>query len=63
MLLVELRERADAAGREELVLVEHLGEDPAEPLRVHQGQDSPLGNAKVCRPGRVDGLQELGHAA
>jgi hypothetical protein len=41
VLLVELGDRPDAVGAQELGLVEHPGEDPAEPLRVDQGQDTP----------------------
>ena len=39
MLLVEFRERADPVGAQELVLVEHLREYPAQPLRVDQGHE------------------------
>ena len=60
---MELGDRADAVGAQELVLVEHLGEDPAQPLRVDQGEDAPLGHAEVTRARGVDGLQELGHLA
>ncbi len=63
MLLVELGERADAVGAQELVLVEHLREDPAKPLRVDQGQDPPLRHAQVSRARGVDGLQQFGHPA
>ena len=51
MLLVELRDRADAVGAQELVLVEHLRENPAEPLRVDQGQQSPA-RPRRNAPGR-----------
>ena len=58
---MELRERADAVGAQELVLVEHLRQDPAEPLRVDQGQDAPLGHAEMTRAGGVHGLHQFGH--
>ena len=61
VLLVELGERADAVGAQELVLVEHLREDPAKPLRVDQGQDPPLGHAQMSRARGVDGLHQFGH--
>ena len=63
VLLVELGERADAVGAQELVLVEHLREDPAEPLRIDQGDDPPVGHAEMPRARGVDGLPEFGHPA
>ena len=63
VLLVELGERADAIGAQELVFVEHLRQDPAQPLRVDQGQDPALRHAKVSRARGVDGLQKFGHPA
>ena len=56
VLLMELGERADAVGAEELVLVEHLRQDPAQPLRVDHGHDPPLVHAEMPRAGRVHGL-------
>ena len=50
-------------GPQELVLVEHLRENPAEPLRVDQGQHSPLGHAEMPRAGRVHRRQQFGHPA
>ena len=61
MLLVELGERADSIGAQELVLVEHLGEDPAQPFRVEQGRDPALGYTKMSRARGVDGLLEFGY--
>ncbi len=61
VLLVELGQRANAVGTEELVLVEHLRENPPEPLRLDQGRDPPLGHPQVPRARRVDGVHELRH--
>ena len=58
-----MRERADAVGAEELVLVEHAREDAAQPLRVDQRQDAALGHAQMARAGGMDGSQQLGHLA
>ena len=63
VLLVELRERPDAVRPEEFVLVEHLRQDPPEPLLVDQRQDSPLGHALLPRARRVHRRRELGHPA
>ena len=63
VLLMKLGERADAVGAQELVLVEHLGENPAEPLLVDQSHDPPLGHSVMSRARDVHGLQKLGHPA
>ena len=63
VLLVELGEGADAVGAQELVLVEHLRKDPAEPLRVDQGNDPPVRHAEMPQARRVDGLPKLGNPA
>ena len=56
VLLVELGERADAVRAQELVLVEHLGEDSAQPFRVDQRQEASLVHPQVVRTHGVNGL-------
>ena len=63
MLRVESRDRPDAVGAQELVLVEHLGEDSPQPLRGDEGHDSAVGHPEVTGAGGVDGLEELRHLA
>ena len=60
---MELGKRADAVRAKELVFVEHLRKDPAEPLRVDQSHNSPLGHAEVSRARGVHGLAEFWHPA
>ena len=48
---------------QELVLVEHPRENPAEPLRVDQGQHTPLGHAEMTRAGRVHRRRQFGDPA
>ena len=63
VLLVELGKRADAIRAQELVFVEHLRKDPAEPLRVDQSHYPPLRHAEVSRARGMHGLQEFGYPA
>ena len=63
MLLVELRERADAVGAQELVLVEHLRKYPAQPLRGNHSHDPSVRHAEMPRAGGVHSLPKLGHPA
>src|SRR4029077_18291866 len=63
VLLVELGERADGVGAQELALVEHLRKDPAEPLRVDQSQHPPFRHAEMTRSRGVDGLPQFGYPA
>ena len=62
MLGVIARQRADPVGAQELVLVEHAGQDPAQPVLVDQRHDAALGDAEMARPGRMDRLAQLRHA-
>ena len=63
VLLVELGERTDAVGAQELVLVEHLRQNPAQPLRGDQSTDPALGHAEMARARGVDSLEKLGNPA
>jgi hypothetical protein len=63
MLRVELGERADAVGTQELVLVEHLGEDPAEPLRGDHSHDPPVRHAVMTRARGVHRRRQFRHPA
>ena len=56
------RQRADAIGAQELVLVEHPGQDPAQPVLVHKTQDPALSDAKMAGPGRVNGVEQVRHS-
>ena len=60
---VHTAERPDAVGAQELVFVEHLGQDPAEPFWVDQGHNPALGYAKMSRARGVDGPLEFGNPA
>src|SRR4051794_5937073 len=63
MLLVEFGKRPYAVRAQELILVQHLGKDPAQPLWVHQGADSTLSHSKMAWTCWVNLLREFGYAA
>ena len=60
---MEFGKRADAVGAQELVLVEHLGQDPAEPLRIEQCDHPPLGHPEITRARGVDSRRKFGDPA
>src|SRR6266481_1560461 len=62
MLCVIAGQRADPVGAQELVFVEHMGQDPAQTLLVNESHDSPLCDAKMAGSGFMDRLAELRHA-
>ena len=47
MLLVVAGERANAMGAQELVFVEHARQNPAQPVRVHQGGNAAVGVSQM----------------
>ena len=63
MPLVEFGKRADAIRAKELVFVEHLRKDPAQPICVDQSHDPTVRNSKVSRARGMDGPGEFGHPA
>ena len=48
IVAMELRQRANAVGREKLVLIQHELENAAQLVSVGDGQQSPLAHASVC---------------
>ncbi len=44
----------DPVGAQELVLVEHAGQNPAQPFRIDQGGNSALPHAEMARTGRMN---------
>ena len=50
-------------GLEEFVFVKHLRQDPAEPLRIDQGQNPSFRYAKMTRASRVYGFFQFRDSA
>ena len=61
MVLVIARQRPDAVGAQELVLVEHPCKDAAEPLGIDDREKAAVAVSAMPLAHRVDTLQQLGH--
>jgi hypothetical protein len=46
---------------QEFVLIEHAGEDPAQPVRVHQRSDAALRHTEMTRSSRMNTVEECWH--
>ncbi len=58
---MKLGKRADAVGTQELLLVEHLLQDPAEAHRIQERDDAPLGDPEMIWTGGVHRLHDPRH--
>src|SRR5258705_3950066 len=56
---VHTRERPDAEGAEEFVLVEHPREDAAQPLAADEREDTASAVPEVSLTGRMDAVEQL----
>ncbi len=62
MLGVIAGQGTDPVGAQELVLVEHAGQNPAQPTLINEPHDAPLGHAQMALPGFMDRFAQLRHA-
>ena len=56
-------ERPYPVRAQEFVLIEHAGKNPAQPFRIDQRSDAATAIPKMARPGRMDALEQFGHAS
>jgi len=61
MLGMVARQRPDAVGAQEFVLVEHPGQDASQSVLVDEPDDPPLRNPEMIRSGRMNRFTELWH--
>ena len=52
----------DPVGAQELVLVEHAGQDPAQPILVYKTDDAAFRHTQVAGPSCMDRFAEHRHA-
>ena len=55
-------ERPDPVRTQEFILVEHAGENPAQPVLIHQGNDAAIVHTEVPRAGAMNALEEFRHS-